>query len=506
MRRRILSVCLPWLVAEHQLRLAGQVGLAVPFAVAEQAAGTLRLAGVNAAAAEVGLHAGLSLTDARAICPGIATRMAEPERLELFLGALVRWAERFSPLTGLDQGSALMLDITGCAHLFGGEAAMLEALVAELAARGLTARGAIADTKGAAWALAHFGAGGVAEAGKLRAAIADLPTAALRLDTRTVDALAKVGLTTIEPLTRMPRGALARRFGIECMRRLDQAMGAEPETLSPERALPVFSARMTLPEPIGLVSDVMAGLERLLERVCLQLEQNHMGARTLRLTARRVDGADQHAEISLAQAGRDPMRLRELFRRKVDEIDAGFGIDALRLKAVTVEALKPAQIAPGQRETSEQKLADLISRLGNRIGFEQLVRFLPADSHIPERAFTRAAAAYSSPRDWGAGQGGLAGPARPVSLMRPRPLRLPEGEVAVAGRPPARFQVDGAICTLAEASGTERLAPEWWWDDPDWRSGPRDYWRVATREGPRLWLFHTAGAREPCWYLHGVFA
>lgn len=231
-----------------------------------------------------------------------------------------------------------------------------------------------------------------------------------------------------------------------------------------------------------------------------------MGARTLRLTARRVDGADQYAEISLAQAGRDPMRLRELFRRKVDEIDAGFGIDALRLKAVTVEALKPAQIAPGQRETSEQKLADLISRLGNRIGFEQLVRFLPADSHIPERAFTRAAAAYSSPRDWGAGQGGPAGPARPVSLMRPRPLRLPEGEVAVAGRPPARFLVDGAVCTLAEASGTERLAPEWWWDDPDWRSGPRDYWRVATREGPRLWLFHTAGAREPCWYLHGVFA
>ena len=501
MRRRILSVCLPWLVAEHQLRLAGQVGLTAPFAVVEQAAGTLRLAGVNAAGAEAGLHAGLSLTDARAVCPGVATRMAEPERLEQFLAALARWAERFAPLTGLERSNALMLDITGCAHLFGGEAAMLEGVTSELAQRGLTARAAIADTKGAAWALAHFGGGGSAEPGRTRAAIADLPVAALRLESDIVDGLAKVGLTTIEPLTRMPRGALARRFGIECMRRLDQAMGAEPEPLAPARALPVFSARITLPEPVGLVSDVMAGLERLLERLCRQLEQNHMGARTLRLTARRVDGADRHAEISLARPGRDPMRLRELFRRKVDEIDAGFGIDALRLKAVTVEVLKPAQIAPGQRETSEQKLADLVSRLGNRIGFEQVTRFLPADSHIPERAFTRAAAAYSVPGDW-TGQGGLV---RPVSMLRPRPLRLPEGET-IGRQPPARFQVNGMTCTLAGASGAERLAPEWWWDDPDWRSGPRDYWQVATREGPRLWLFHTPGARAPHWYLHGVFA
>ena len=120
MRRRILSVCLPWLVAEHALRLAGQVGFGQPFAVTGQSAGALRLEGVNAVAARKGVHAGLGLTDARAICPGIATRMAQPERLEHFMQALVRWAERFSPMTGLDQNRALMLDITGCAHLFGG--------------------------------------------------------------------------------------------------------------------------------------------------------------------------------------------------------------------------------------------------------------------------------------------------------------------------------------------------------------------------------------------------
>lgn len=505
MRRRILSVCLPWMIAEHQLRLDGQVGLAEPFAVVEQASGTLRLSGVNAVAAKRGLHAGLSLTDARAICPAIVTRMAQPERLEGFLRALTRWAERFSPMTGLDRNRALMLDITGCAHLFGGEDAMLAELVAALEHRGLTARGAIADTKGAAWAMAHFTGGGIAPLGKIRAAIADLPVAALRLEAEVVDSLAKIGITTIEPLTRMPRGALARRFGIECMRRLDQAMGAEPETLSPERALPVFAARITLPEPIGLVSDVMAGLERLLERICSQLEQHHMGARSLRLTVRRVDGADSHAEITLAQPGRDPMRLRALFERKVAEIDAGFGIDALRLKAVVVEALKPAQIVQGQRETSEQRLADLVSRLGNRIGFENIVRFVPADSHIPERAFTTSPAAYSSAVSW-AGHADGNSQMRPICLMQPRPVHSLPGETAFATTPPERFRVGGVTHTLAEARGAERLAPEWWWDDPDWRSGPRDYWQVTTCEGPKLWLFCTVAAREPGWFLQGVFA
>ena len=200
MRRRILSVCLPWLVAEHALRQSGQVGFAEPFAVIEQAAGALRLSGVNTAAAARGLHAGLGLTDARAICPGIVTRMAQPERLEHFVQALARWAERFSPMTGLDQGHALMLDITGCAHLFGGEAALAHEVQLALEQGGMTARVAIADTKGAAWALAHFGKGGIAEPGKTRAAISDLPVAALRLDGSIVDGLTKIGITTVEPL------------------------------------------------------------------------------------------------------------------------------------------------------------------------------------------------------------------------------------------------------------------------------------------------------------------
>jgi protein ImuB len=613
-RRRIISVALPWLTAEHRLRAEGRSGLEHPFAVVERAAGTLRLAGVNRAAADAGLDAGMGLSDARSVCPTLLTRPAAPERLAGFVAALARWAERFAPLVGQDQGPSLVLDASGVAHLFGGEQAMLGALVAELAGRGLTARAAIADTKGAAWALAHHGPGNggartlVAPPGHTRQAIGPLPVAALRLDPETAQALAAVGLATIEPLTRMPRGALARRFGIEAMRRLDQALGAESEPVAPERRLPAFSVRLTLPEPIGLVASVAAALDTLLERLCGQLETHQMGARRLRLTARRVDRADQGAEIRLARPGRDPMRLRELFQPKLAGIDAGFGIDALRLAAPEVEPLKPAQLGQRHRETEATRLADLVSRLGNRIGFENVLRFLPAESHAPERAQTIAAAAYSEPEVWS-----WTGPARPIVLFAPEPVRCLEddppalglpsspsvppsltlphkgggdrarpvllvshegggnrtrpagaesrgadlprpagaearareegaallhgaagplppcgggsgrGESGARGErraclPPPAFAWRGQRLTTLCAQGPERLAPEWWLDDPAWASGTRDYWRVETVEGPRLWLFHTpadpgadpdsaSGPRaRPAWHAHGIFA
>jgi len=238
----------------------------------------------------------------------------------------------------------------------------------------------------------------------------------------------------------------------------------------------------------------MAGLDTLLERLCADLGRAHQGARRLVLTARRVDGADRAAEIRLAQPGRDPMRLRALFAPKVDQIDAGFGIDALHLAAPETEPLTPRQLTQGHRETEAAKLADLISRLGNRIGFDALIRMLPADSHIPERAATLAPAEHAAPKPWPA----RAGPPRPITLFPPEPLRIE------TGHPPARFHWRGRALTTRAADGPERIAPEWWWDDPDWRAGPRDYWRVDTHEGPRLWLFFTPA--NPAWYAHGEFA
>jgi len=368
---------------------------------------------------------------------------------------------------------------------------------------------------------------GIAPRGHTRAALEPLPVAALRLEPEVARGLAALGLATIGDAARIPRGALARRFGLATLRRLDQALGAEPEPVAPERPEPVFAARLTLPEPVGHVDDVLAGLERLLTRLCRALEAEQRGARALRLTARRVDGADAHAEIALARPGRDPARLRALFARPVAEIDAGFGIDALRLEAIATEPLRPVQTGgnSGRRSESE-KLADLLSRLGNRIGFDCLARFLPAESHIPERAFTLAAAAWSGPEAFPRPPAS-SGPPRPLTLFPPEPLEMPGPALSARvpspacgggpgwgpssshlpqSHPPSRFRWRGCWLTLAGAEGPERLAPEWWWDDPEWRSGTRDYWRAATEEGPRLWLFHTPQAACPTWWAQGAFA
>jgi len=528
MPRRIIAVALPHLAAEARLRHEGQAGFPRPFAIVGQEGGAQRLVSVNSAAAALGLAPGLGLADARAICPDLVTRPTEPERLAAFSHALARWAERFSPLVSTGDNT-LTLDATGGAHLFGGEAAMLAAIAAALAAHGLTARPAIADTRGAAWALAHFaGPDGpcppaafpIALRGQTRAAIAALPVAALRLDPEAARGLAALGLATIGDAARISRGALARRFGLATLKRLDQALGAEPEPVAPDRPPASFTARLTLPEPIGHVTDVMAGLERLLARLCQALETHQMGARTLRLTVRRVDGADTGTGIALARPGRDPARIGALFAPGVAGIEAGFGIDALRLEATAVEPLKPAQVDHARdRATGSGKLADLLSRIGNRIGFENVIRILPAESHIPERAFTLAAAAWSEPEPWPS-----TGPMRPLTLFPPERLetaRATAGTPSGNASPPAtsallplmeRGGVPPRFCwrrrwlTLDQAQGPERLAPEWWWDDPGWRPGLRDYWHVATTEGPRLWLFHTPQGAPPDWWAHGVFA
>ena len=149
--------------------------------------------------------------------------------------------------------------------------------------------------------------------------------------------------------------------------RLDQALGTHGETISPEAEAPVYATRLTFPEPIGLSSDVMAALERLLPALCAKLRDNQMGARTMLLICRRVDGQDQQVELRLARPLRDAARIQPLFERGVGTIDAGFGIDQLRLVATQVEHLAVEQIAH-HNPRSQDGLHDLITRLGNRIG------------------------------------------------------------------------------------------------------------------------------------------
>lgn len=442
----------------------------------------------------------MALADARAICPELATRPADLAREAAALSSLRRWASRYAPMVACDGVDGLIADISGVPHLFGGEAELRDDLQARLDRAGLHVASAIAGTRGAAHALARHGGGIVAD-GRLIEGIGHLPVTALRVDYGTAEALARVGLSRIADLAHLPRAPLARRFGSGLVLRLDQALGAQAEPVAAQVDAPHYGVRMTLPEPIGLQSDVMAGLARLLDRLCATLALHQMGARRVRLEAHRVDHNTVQVEIGLARPLRDPARIAALFAKGVDKIDAGFGIEALRLTAPVVETLAPEQIGGSTVHHHTDALADLLSSVGNRIGFDRVQRLLPAQSLIPERSHILAAAAYSTPE----APPPRAGPLRPMTLFPPEPAR------AASGTPPASFRWRRMRFTTLRATGPERITPEWWFDDPAWRSGLRDYWRIETREGPRLWLFVTpqetgwTGPESRNWFVQGQF-
>ncbi|WP_091427403.1 Y-family DNA polymerase [Aliiroseovarius sediminilitoris] len=487
-QRRVVSLWFPRLASDRVLR---QCPIEGPFALTLKQQNSNRIYCLNAAAEKQGLHQGMPYADARAFFPSLQSREAEIEKDQQFLRILCRWALRYCPWVGLEGKDGLVLDITGSAHLFGGEAPMLADMRTRLMRAGLSVQIGCANTRGAAWALAHHGEG-IASSRDTLPALRALPVAALRIEDSMSITLQRLGLRSIGDLVGAARAPLTRRFGPGLLLRLDQALGAQPEEISPQTTPPHYAVRMTLPEPIGLLSDVMAGAERLLAQLCTKLKTHEVGARKLCLSLRRVDQGHQQVELRLVRPLRDPQRILPLFERGLAEIDAGFGIDQLRLEATLIDPLPVQQISHAS-DGGKGKLDDLISRIGTRIGLENIQRFLPADSHIPERSFIIAPAAYSEPASgW--------------NLSNTRPILLfPSEPISGAGaRPPAQFRWRRMALTTGRVTGPERIAPEWWLEDDNWRSGLRDYWRVETREGRRLWLFHTP--QNPGWFVQGEFA
>ncbi len=483
-----MSLWFPRLPSDRALRARP---IDAPFALTLHQKNTTRLYCLNQQAEQHGLHRGMGYSDARAFCLDLQSHPADLKADQRFLHVLARWAKRYCPWVGLDEADGLLMNITGSAHLFGGEAEMLGDMQLRLERARISARIGLADTRGAAWALAHFGAGAL-KSGETQAGIAALPVAALRLEEKTCIGLQRLGVRRICDLIALPRPTLTRRFGREVVLRLDQALGVQPEEISPLSGALHYGVRITLPEPIGLSADVIAGVERLLGQLCAKLKTQEMGARVLQLTMRRVDQASQQVELRLARPMRDVTRILPLFERGVDRADAGFGIDQLRLEATQIEPL-PAQQTSHTNTAHNDALDDLITRIGNRIGLENVQRFLPADSHIPECSFIIAPAAYSDP-------------AGPRGTPRPRPSRLfpPEPIGGKGSHPPSRFRWRQMSLTTGCATGPERIAPEWWLADENWRSGVRDYWKVETRQGRRLWLFYTP--QNPGWFVQGEFA
>lgn len=469
-------------------------------AVCADRAGRQIIMAVNRAAEQAGVRLGQSLADALSLRPDLTTQSVNLEADLALLDSVARWAWRFSPLVGRDGADGLWVDITGCAHLFGGERAILDDIRSGLRKMGLSVRAGVADTAGAAWAMARYGGENqVVPAGGGRGPLNALPMAALRVDAGTVAALSRVGLRRIGDLAGIARASLASRFGRALLSRLDQAFGDEGEALAFLPHTRPWRVRHAFIDPVGHVDIIARALDEMLARLCQRMGDADKGCRTLILRCRRVDGSIPSVQIGTVRPSRDPVRLARLFTEKLADIDAGFGIDVLVLSAPVVEPLVAEQTATAAPVAAPK--ADLADRLANRLGMGRVARAMPMESHLPERAW-QAVGASAPVGDW-TRHGGVG--MRPLRLLtHPAPIKAlapPLG--GRPGDPPGSFAWGVMSHHLCTAQGPERISPNWWRKDGRWSGGVRDYWRVEDREGLRFWIYHEIACKR--WFLHGCF-
>ena len=464
-----------------------------------------RLYAVDATAAALGLFVGQKATDAMALVPELETAEADPEGDLVALTALADWCVRFSPAVALDPPDGLFLDITGVAHLWGGEAAMLDDLAARLAGAGIAARGAVAESAGAAWALARFGEDRtLAEPGTEAALLSRLPAQALRLEPETAAQLARLGLARVGLIAALPRDQLARRFGAGVLLRLDQALASAEEALSFRRPPTPWFARLAFAEPISAPDDLARASFDIAAALCRRLAAENRGAGRFELAFHRLDGRAQRLSIGLSLPGREPKAIARLFAPMLETVDPGFGIEVVTLAADRVEARPERQASLETIGTiaPEDGVAPLVDRLANRLGEACVWRAAPHPSHVPERAVKRRAPfAPAAGGDW------VKNRPRPVRLFaRPEPV---EAAAPIPDDPPIFFRWRGRLRRVKRAEGPERIAEEWWRRPPG-ESDPshvRDYYRVEDEDGARYWLFRAGlyGAGEPPkWWLHGL--
>jgi protein ImuB len=512
--RRVMYLWLPrWPIDRRHLsrrKNSGAPAEEVPFATIADAAGRRLLAAVNPAAASAGLAPGMPLADALSFFPGLTTAPAEPAEDAAALRRLAEWCGRYSPWTAPDGADGVRIEITGSAHLWGGEEALAADLMTRLARCRVTGRIAIADTLGAAWATARFAKAGkstvILPPGDCRAALAPLPVETLRLDPATAQGLRRVGLKRVGDLYAMPRDALVSRFGEMVTRRLDQAQGNLPEPLSPLGEAPARRVRLSFAEPIADPADLLRATERLIEDLVPRLAREGTGARRLDLGFHRVDGRVERIRLGTARPNREPCHLMALFRERLDTIDPGLGVEDVILAVFAVEPLPPEQIGlAGYAPINETNgIAPLLDRLGNRLGLAALSRLDARESHIPERASVRVP--VGSPRSSAAQPPDK--PPRPIRLFeRPEPV---EAFWLLPDDPPFRFAWRRRRHRVTWADGPERIADEWWQPEGSGAANAiRDYYRVEDEEGRRFWLFRVgfhSGDEPPRWFVHGVFS
>ncbi|PPQ36316.1 Y-family DNA polymerase [Rhodopila globiformis] len=451
-----------------------------------------------------GLRPGMTLALAQALVPGLVVRVADPAGDAAELARLAQWCLRYAPLAAPDRPDGLWIDVSGTAHLHGGEAALLRDLVERLAGQGLRARAAVADTPAVAHAVARYAAGGVVPPGASMPG--DLPLEALRLSDVVAAELRLMGFDRIGPLAAVARAPLVRRFGPLLALRLDQAAGRVFEPIVPVAPAAAIQARLGFVEPLATAEAFCVVIARLVAMVCADLERAGQGARRLELRFERVDGSAQALRVGTARPVRDARHLGRMFEERLEQVDPGPGVEAMRLAVAVAEPLGFVQGASCLVGPAAPDLAPLVDRLVNRLGESLVYRIAVVESDVPERSVRRTGVLSPGgsvcgsacwPADW----------PRPVRLLHPpQPIEV---IALLPDHPPVSFTWRQVRHRVRHADGPERIAGEWWKRDREWFL-VRDYFRIEDDDGRRFWLFRRgngsdAGTGDMRWFLHGFF-
>jgi protein ImuB len=473
----------------------------IPFVLSAPSHGRMLITDVNFLAQQQGICTGMPVADARAIVPSLQVLDDIPDLPGKLLNRLAEFCIRFTPCAAIDPPDGLLLDVSGCTHLWGGDSFYLEEINKRLAARGYQLRSGMADSIGTAWGVARFGKESlIINPGANREALLSLPAAALRLEMETGERLNKLGLRYIKDFLYMPHTALRRRFGPFFIQRLNQALGYEEEVIQPVLPIEPWQERLPCLEPLSTATGIAIALQRLLATICHRLQQEQKGLRSACLKAYRTDGEIIKTEIGTNRPSHNVIHLFKLFENKIANIAPGPGIELFILEALHVEDALPKQENLWKQDAGleDTKLSELLDRLAGRIGAANIHRYVPDQHYWPERSVKLACALdEKAPVNWKIDH------PRPLQLLsKPEPIEV---TAPIPDYPPMLFRYKGKLHKIMKADGPERIEQEWWIQE----GRHRDYYSVEDEAGNRYWLFrsgHYTAEKTYQWFLHGFFA
>jgi protein ImuB len=472
-----------------------------PFVLAGKERGRMIIKASSPQGYGLGIETGMVLADARAVMPDLEVLDFDEMMTEKLLRALAKWAIRYSPLVAIDMPDGLMIDATGCSHLWGSEAGYLKDIAVRLKSSGYHIRISMADTIGTAWAVCRYSKGfPIIEPGGQLEALLSLPPQALRLEEAVIEKMYKLGLRQIKSFIHIPTSALRRRFGEYTVNQIRKALGNVHEEFVPIHPVDPYQERLSSIEPIQTAGGIEIALKNVLEKLCVRLVKEEKGARKMAFECFRIDGETRQIEIGTNAPSCSSSHLFSLFQQKIAEIEPGLGIELFVLTAGVTGPLSNPQeglwdLSGGNKMVM---IAELLDRLSARAGAEVIHRYLPAEHHWPERSVYEAKTLADKPTtEWRSQQ------MWPTQLL-PVPERI-QVSAPVPDYPPMLFRYKGSVHQIKRADGPDRTEQEWWLED----GLHRDYYIVEDEQGRRYWIFrlgHYDEEQTPDWFIHGFFA